>query len=124
MYYGADGTDSPFQAYNIFEEIDEPGEWYIDRSAKKMYFYPYETTQANPSFKMSQAEFDLVSLQNTSYVTFRDIEVTAGRKKAIIVNGGTGNVIDGCDINTFEGKAVDILGGSNNGCLLYTSRCV
>lgn len=115
MYYGADGTDSPFQAYNIFEEIDEPGEWYIDRSAKKMYFYPYETTQANPSFKMSQAEFDLVSLQNTSYVTFRDIEVTAGRKKAIIVNGGTGNVIDGCDINTFEGKAVDILGGSNNG---------
>jgi len=43
--------DDPANTYyfvNIFEELDVPGEWYIDRTTGKMYFYPpFEMTDAD-----------------------------------------------------------------------------
>lgn len=115
MYYGADGNNRPFRVFNVFEEIDEPGEWYIDRTGGKMYFYPYATTDPTPSFRMSKANYDLISVQNASYITFYGLEVTGGKKKGIVINGGTQNRIDSCDINTFETQGVSITGGSDNG---------
>ncbi len=115
MYYGADGNNRPFRVFNLLEEIDEPGEWYIDRTGGKMYFYPYATTSQTPSFRMSKANYDLVTLQNASYITFYGLEVTGGKKRGIVINGGTQNRIDSCDINTFETQGVSITGGSDNG---------
>ena len=121
LLYGVDDAQFqanggiPFKVYNVYEEIDEPGEWYIDRTANKMYFYPYETANAAPKFKMTQKNFDLVTMVNTSYVTLRGIELTAGKKMAVSISGGTGNLIDGCDINTFESMGISISGGLENG---------
>ena len=30
----------PFYFYNLLEAIDQPGEWFLDRKAKKIYLYP------------------------------------------------------------------------------------
>lgn len=121
LLYGVDDAQFqanggiPFKAYNVYEEIDEPGEWYIDRAANKMYFYPYETSSAAPKFKMTQKDFDLVKMTDTTYITLRGIELTAGKKMAVSISGGTGNLVDRCDINTFESMGVSISGGTDNG---------
>lgn len=36
------GTARPFFIENALEVLDEPGEFYFDKSAKKMYYYPYQ----------------------------------------------------------------------------------
>ena len=29
-----------FYAFNLLSELDEPGEWYLDRTADRLYFWP------------------------------------------------------------------------------------
>ena len=33
-------ADQRFYAYNLLEELDAPGEWYLDRQKGLLYFYP------------------------------------------------------------------------------------
>jgi hypothetical protein len=37
---GAGSTPSPFYVENIFEELDVPGEWFLDEEKHLLYFYP------------------------------------------------------------------------------------
>jgi hypothetical protein len=34
------GESSPFYVENVFEELDQPGEWFFDSTTKKLYYYP------------------------------------------------------------------------------------
>ena len=109
------------RAYNVYEELDEPGEWFVDRTNKKIYFYPYDDTHAQSVITMTNpnSSFDFFRLNNTSYITIRDLEITGGRRLAIVVNNGSHNRIDGCIIHLFENGALDIAGenGRNNGII-------
>ena len=115
LFYGCDGPNRPFQVYNVFEELDEPGEWYIDRTGGKMYLYPYETTSDTPVFKMTDKDFDLITINNASYVTISGIEITAGKQKGITIDGGTGICINNCSVNGFENVGLAINSGTGNG---------
>ena len=115
LFYGCDGSNRPFQVFNVFEELDEPGEWYIDRTGGKMYLYPYETTNDTPVFKMTDKDFDLITINNASHVTISGIEVTAGKQKGITIDGGTEVCIDNCSINGFENVGLAINSGAGNG---------
>ena len=115
VLYGAkEQSWRPFRFYNVYEEIDEPGEWYIDRVAKKMYLYP-SSDNPNPEIKMSRGNFIFVNASNASYITFRGIEFTGGRKTGIIFDGGQHNTIDSCDVNSFEGWGVKLTNGYHSG---------
>lgn len=39
---GGVGADCPFYVENVFEELDSPGEWYLDRRAGLLYLLPPE----------------------------------------------------------------------------------
>ena len=32
---------------NAFEELDEPGEWYLNRATQQVYYYPYSYENMN-----------------------------------------------------------------------------
>ena len=112
-YLGGDGL--PFRIYNVYEELDEAGEWYVDRQQRKFYFYPYETDKKQPVFKMASADFDLVTMKNTSYVQFYGLEFTGGKQNGITMTGGTGNQVRKCSINTMEKIGFLVYDGTNNG---------
>ncbi|MDR1733610.1 MAG: right-handed parallel beta-helix repeat-containing protein [Oscillospiraceae bacterium] len=38
--YGLRDEGAPFYIYNAMEELDSPGEWYLDRESGLLYFYP------------------------------------------------------------------------------------
>ena len=77
-----------FRFWNVYEELDEPGEWYIDRADKKLYIYPL-TNNPDAKIEMSRSNFDLISMNNTSYVTLYGIEVAGGQQNGVVINGGT-----------------------------------
>jgi hypothetical protein len=59
----------PFKAMNLLSEIDQPGEWYLDRRRLTLYFYPpSDLTRAQ--VEISLTETPLVELKNVSHVSF------------------------------------------------------
>lgn len=50
-YFGA-RPGKPYYFYNVLEELDQPGEWYLDRSKGFLYFYPPEN-DPNPRIEIT-----------------------------------------------------------------------
>ena len=64
--------------YNIPEELDVPGEYYVDHNAI-LYYYPTEDFETS-TFTMPQLEGPFVKILNADYLTFENItfETTKG----------------------------------------------
>ncbi|SEJ51837.1 Right handed beta helix region [Cyclobacterium xiamenense] len=97
--YGV-GSGRDFQhyvAYNILEELDRPGEWYLDRQSGMVYFWP-PSSIAEGSVMVSLLEDPIISLEGASHVVIRDLTVEVGRGIGIYLERGTGNLIAGCTV--------------------------
>ena len=107
----------PGQRYyylNVLEEIDEPGEWYLDRDSGVLYFWPPAPVDRHKTY-VSLLEEPVVSLQEASHITLRDITIENTRGHGIEIRGGEGNRIAGCTIRNVGNYGVVIEGGSENG---------
>lgn len=81
-------------AFNLLEEIDEPGEYYIDRENGILYFYPPK--EPLTSIELSVLETPLVTMVNASYVKFRNIIFEGSRGIGLYIERGTSNTIENC----------------------------
>jgi hypothetical protein len=102
-----------YYAYNLACEIDEPGEWYLDRDTGVLYFWPPAPIEQGRA--MVSVLPTLVKMENTSYVTLQGFILEAARATALVVSGGNGNRIVGCTIRNVGGSALSVSGGSNHG---------
>ncbi|TAD91076.1 MAG: right-handed parallel beta-helix repeat-containing protein [Bacteroidetes bacterium] len=97
--YGV-GSGRDFQqyvGYNILDELDSPGEWYVDKKSGILYFWPPAHTK-NSSVMVSMLQEPIIVLENASYVTIRDVTVEAGRGIGIYMESGSHNLIAGCTV--------------------------
>ena len=110
-----------YRALNVLEELDAPGEWYLDRKTGILYFWPPKPIgKANAI--VSIIEKPMVSLTDVSYVTLRGFTIEACRGSAVEISGGTANLIAGCVLRNIGNVAVSINGGTRNGvsgCDIY-----
>ena len=102
--------------FNILEELDSPGEWYLDRTNGIIYFWPPSPIEEGEVF-VSLLEQTMLSLEEASHVTVRKIRFEYSRGDAVHIKGGTGNVIAGCTVRNIGGNGVNIDGGTKNGVL-------
>ena len=104
-----------FYALNLLAELDSPGEWYLDREAGILYFWPpapVEQGQAAVSILPT-----LASMKNTSYVTIRGMILEATRSTAITISGGTHNRVAACTMRNIGRNAASVSGGTANGVI-------
>jgi hypothetical protein len=106
------GANQPFYAFNLLEEIDEPGEYYVDRTNGILYLWP-TVPLASSNLQASMLEASLVQLNATSYVTFRNITFEATRGPLLQVTSGMGSGATGCLFRNSGEYAVSISGTSN-----------
>lgn len=103
---------------NVLEELDQPGEWFLDRNAGVLYFWPpvanSERATANAEILLSLLDKPLLKLTDVSHVTFRGIILEATRGNAVEIRGGTSNRIAGCLIRNIGNNGVVINGGSGH----------
>jgi len=120
--YGEIVPGAPFYAINLLEEIDQPGEWYLDREAGKLYFYPpSDPTAAEVQLSMLPEPF--VQMEDVSWVTLQGLTFELGRADGIIIKGGEHCLLAGCTVRQIGGTGVTIDGGTNHGalgCDIYT----
>jgi len=120
--YGLGGpSGGEYYALGLLEELDTPGEYYLDRKNGILYFWPPEPL-AGKEIGLSLLQQPLVALTDTAYVTLRDLIFEFSRGMAVTVTGGQSNLIAGCAIRNIAPDAVSISGGTDNGivaCDLY-----
>lgn len=110
-----------FRFLNVLEELDSPGEWYLDRESGILYFWPPEPISKGRVI-VSILHDPVVSVSGASYVTLRGFTIEACRGNAIEISGGTHNLIAGCTLRNIGNIAVNIDGGTHNGvtgCDIY-----
>ncbi len=114
-----------FFGLNLFCEIDQPSEWYLDRDTKLLYWYPPEGINpetAEVRFTVFNESY-MIEMKDCSYVTLRGLEFEEGRGNAILIMGGKGCRIKECRVERFGRDGIHIYDGSDHGvsgCLLRT----
>ncbi|WP_140939262.1 right-handed parallel beta-helix repeat-containing protein [Sphingobacterium lumbrici] len=83
-----------FFAYNLMEEIDMPGEYYLDRTSGILYFYP--VADDLESIEVSMLEEPLVQLKDASFIHFKKITFECSRGIGLYIENGRENKIDSC----------------------------
>ena len=106
-----------FYFLNVLEELDQPGEWFLDRAAGVLYFWPPNGPGESSSVAATLSLLDqpLLRLSGVSHVTFQGLTLEATRADAVVIQGGTGNRIRGCTIRNIGNWAVRIEGGTGHG---------
>jgi len=98
------------------EELDSPGEYFVDRKTGVLYFWP-PSPVAGKEIGLSLLEAPMVSLTGVSNVTFRGLTFEFARGMAVTMAGGSHNRLAGCTIRNIATDAVKIDGGTDNGVL-------
>jgi hypothetical protein len=108
-----------YYAFNALSEINQPGEWCLDRSAGILYFWPPEPIAAGSAVVSLLPA--LVNLKNVSHVTLRGLILEGARALAVNVSGGTGNLVAACVIrNGGAGVSIkDATASGVQGCDIY-----
>ena len=108
---------------NIFEELDVPGEWYIDRTTGKMYFYPPHELTACDDIRFATKPVDIFVCRKAENVIINGIN--AGRncgssfkimdcRQALVQRCVSSGTSDG---SPHGGEAVEIFGGFRSGII-------
>jgi len=115
-YGGGIQADMPYYVFNLLEEIDMPGEWFLDRDTGQLYFWPpRDPTRA--VIEVSMLEGPLVQLSGVAEVTFEGLVLELGRSSGVVISGGSNCLLVACTVRKLGGDAVLIEGGTHHGLL-------
>lgn len=106
-----------FYFLNVLEELDQPGEWFLDRKTGRLYFWPPDGSDGwqRKETLLSLLATPLLRFQDASHITFRGFTLEATRGTAVEIHGGASNRIADCVIRNIGNSAVSIAGGSGHG---------
>ena len=109
-FYGAK-ENAPYWFFNVFEELDSPGEWYLDRATGKLYLYPPEDFDT-AAVDMSLSTAPIVTANGVSYLTFENITMKGTRGNAMQLSGDH-ITVRGCTVKNVAGAAITVSGSDN-----------
>ncbi len=111
--YGLDTWGAKrFYAFNVLCELDSPGEWYLDRKARVLYFWPPKPRSA---VTVSCVAGPMVEMKGADHVTFRGIGFEGGRQNAITLGNCSHCRVIGCTIRNVGMDGVVVTGGTDVG---------
>ena len=108
-----------FYVKHVLEELDEPGEYYIDRPARRLYFWP-PAGSADGLAVVTTAE-SVVVTDGASHLTLRDFVIQSARGCAVVIRGGSHVTVAGGSVSGAGAWGVLVKGGCRHrvrGCAL------
>jgi hypothetical protein len=109
-----------FYGFNLLSEIDEPGEYYIDRTQGKIYFYPPSSFKGDRIYL--SVNKDIIRMKNAAFVTIEGMILEGCTGTAIEMENCDNCIIAGCTIRNSGDNGVIIEEGFANGvksCDIY-----
>ena len=128
-YYGIK-KNQRYYLLNAMEAVDSANEYYIDRVARKVYFYPpldgYTDAQKIASLNagsfLTSLDEPLVEAYDTADINFENITFQNGRRGAVSIKYGARIAFNGCTFRRFGTVAAQALSGTDhsfNSCDFY-----
>jgi parallel beta-helix repeat protein len=101
---------------NLREELDAPGEWYLDRATWTLYFWPPEPLAGRAVY--APVLKSIFQLAKTEYVTLRGLVIEGCEGTAVTLSDCNECLVAGCTIRNvgdYRGSGVGVAGGHHNG---------
>ncbi len=98
--------------FNVLDELDLPTEYYIDRTAGKLYFYPPDFMDGS-NIQLSMLADELINLNQTSHIQFKNLIFEAARHRAIGTSRASNIEVYGCTFRNLGKNAVTCWLGEN-----------
>jgi len=108
---------------NVLEELDQPGEFYVDRRAGVLYFWPRAPLKG-AEVLLSLLETPLIALRSARHVVIGNLTLAATRGHAVTIKGGAHCRVEDCTIANTGNCGVTIAGGMDSGvqnCHIYNT---
>lgn len=102
---------------NVLEELDQPGEWFLDRKSGMLYVWPPQDHPELSSALISLLAQPLIKLQGASHLRIKGLTIEAARGNGVEIHGGASNLIAGCTLRNLGNYGVIIEGGSGHGVM-------
>ena len=104
-----------FYIFNALSELDSPGEWYLDRDAGTLYFWPPKPVEDCEAF-VSVAK-TAVTMKNAEHLRLTGLTFEGFRGTPIRIEGGKDNWVVASTIRNVGGGAISINGGTQHGVM-------
>jgi len=101
-----------FFALNTLDELDAPGEWYLDRAAKRLYFYP-EGALDKSLIVLATLTQPLVKVSKAKHVKFVELAFEYGHGSGIALQETEQVEIAGCVVANFAAAGISVSGREN-----------
>jgi hypothetical protein len=98
---------------NILEELDSPGEWFVDRETGLLYFWPPAPLHTGEAL-FSLLEEPLIRAVDASHVVLRGLALEAVRGDGIVIAGGENIRVVGCLLRNVGNWAIRINSGTGH----------
>ena len=102
---------------NALEELDSPGEWYLDRHSHTLYFWPPAPLEGKVVAVPTTGSI-LQLAKGTSYLTIRGLTIECCEHTAVVLDATRHCLIAGNTIRKvgdYQGCGVAVNGGDHNG---------
>ncbi len=115
--YGGRGMDTEqgivYYAFNLLEEIDRPGEWYLDRDTGILYLYP-PSDLSKATVELSMLSKPMIAANGVAHVHFEGLVFDLARGDGIVLQDSMDCLLAGCTVKRMAGNGISILGGARN----------
>ncbi len=98
-----------FYALNLLEELDAPGEWYLDRAAGMLYLYPEEGFDT-AEIVLATLTQPMVETKDAAHLAFRGLVFECGHSLGLLLNQADNVHIEGCEIANFAAGGISLNG--------------
>jgi hypothetical protein len=109
-----------FYGFNLLSEIDEPGEYYVDREIGILYFFP--PSDPNDGHSYVSINKNIILLNQASFLTLSGLILEGCRETSVQMKACKNVLLAGCVLRNSGDWAVKIDGGAGNGvtgCDIY-----
>ena len=103
-------TGKRFYALNLIEELDTPGEYWLDRKTSTLYAW----LPGSGETILSTLEAPLITVTEARNLTLERLTLACSRGEGIQISGGSNITVAGCTVRGLGTSGIGVNGGTNH----------
>jgi hypothetical protein len=103
-----------YHVFNLLEELDRPGEWFLNRQTGILYFHP-PSDPAHATVEIGMLTEPMFSMASVAHVRIEGLVFDLSRASGMLIRDSEHCLLAGCTLKRFAGNGITMTGGHENG---------